>query len=60
MYVTQSTKAHLVVVLTDWYYSTTCISSADTKTISGLSVVLGKLVTIGKLELIGDHYQLTK
>ncbi|CAH0480053.1 unnamed protein product [Peronospora belbahrii] len=31
-----------------------------TKTISGLSVVLGKLVTIGKLELIGDHYQLTK
>ncbi|CAI5736176.1 unnamed protein product [Peronospora destructor] len=31
-----------------------------TKTISGLSIVLGKLVTIGKLELVGGQYQLTK
>ncbi|KAK1939949.1 Anaphase-promoting complex subunit 2 [Phytophthora citrophthora] len=31
-----------------------------TKTISGLSVVLGKLVTKGKLELVGGQYQLAK
>ncbi|RMX67361.1 hypothetical protein DD238_000810 [Peronospora effusa] len=31
-----------------------------TKTISGLSIVLDKLVTIGKLELVGNQYQLTK
>ncbi|KAG7388122.1 Anaphase-promoting complex subunit 2 [Phytophthora pseudosyringae] len=31
-----------------------------TKTISGLSVVLGKLVSKGKLELVGGQYQLIK
>ncbi|KUF94058.1 hypothetical protein AM588_10004421 [Phytophthora nicotianae] len=31
-----------------------------TKTISGLSVVLGKLVSKGKLELVGGQYQLAK
>ncbi|POM78930.1 Anaphase-promoting complex subunit [Phytophthora palmivora] len=31
-----------------------------TKTISGLSAVLGKLVTKGKLELVGGQYQLAK
>ncbi|EGZ09658.1 hypothetical protein PHYSODRAFT_564225 [Phytophthora sojae] len=31
-----------------------------TKTISGLSVVLGKLVDKGKLELVGGQYQLAK
>uniref|UniRef100_M4BJY1 Anaphase-promoting complex subunit 2 C-terminal domain-containing protein n=1 Tax=Hyaloperonospora arabidopsidis (strain Emoy2) TaxID=559515 RepID=M4BJY1_HYAAE len=30
-----------------------------TKTISGLSGILGKLVTTGKLELVGDQYQLS-
>jgi hypothetical protein len=37
-----------------------CCHYADTKTISGLSVVLGKLVDTGKLELVGGQYQLSK
>jgi hypothetical protein len=30
----------------------------DDKTISGLAVILGKLVDKGKLELVGGQYQL--
>lgn len=37
-----------------------CDSLADDKTISGLSVILGKLVDKGKLELVAGQYQRTK
>lgn len=46
----------LLALLTDAI--ATC-ASADDKTISGLSVILGKLVDKGKLELVAGQYQLS-
>lgn len=55
-------KVHSVLVSRAWSVLSPLLGRAcpvDDKTISGLAVILGKLVDKGKLELVGGQYQLT-